>query len=65
MADFWLVFLQKIYKQLKGELPIMAMNYEEFKQNIKGIFIATMAPFTPDNKLDEDGIRKNINFFGR
>jgi 4-hydroxy-tetrahydrodipicolinate synthase len=40
----------------------MAMNYQEFKQNIKGIFIATMAPFTPDNQLDEDGVRKNIKF---
>jgi 4-hydroxy-tetrahydrodipicolinate synthase len=40
----------------------MAMNYKELKEKLRGIFIATMAPFTPDNRLDEEGIRKNIQF---
>jgi 4-hydroxy-tetrahydrodipicolinate synthase len=45
------------------------MNYrkseakEYAKKNMKGIWGATLTPFTPDYRLDEDGIRQNIRHF--
>jgi 4-hydroxy-tetrahydrodipicolinate synthase len=33
------------------------------KQNIKGLWGASLTPFTPDYKIDEDGFRHNIRYY--
>jgi dihydrodipicolinate synthase/N-acetylneuraminate lyase len=36
---------------------------KELKDLIKGVTVVTITPRTPDLKVDEAGVRKNIKFF--